>query len=150
LAHAILNGVIIDIVIIESAPTVRLRSIIPQFLCLDLIRSRRFYCERLGFEFLFQYEDFYAAVGRDGLTIHLKLSDEPDPSRTFKREHEHFDVYFEVQDIDAAYEEFSTAGVVFDHNLHRTPWGTREFTIADPDGYILYFGQRIEPGERGI
>jgi len=119
----------------------RVSRIIPQFLVLNLEEALSFYRERLGFEVAFTYSDFYAGVARDGLMIHLKLSDEADPSRAFKQQHEHLDAYVEVTDAEALYQEYQERGVTFLKPLQATPWGTREFTVQDPDGYILYFGQ---------
>jgi uncharacterized glyoxalase superfamily protein PhnB len=89
----------------------------------------------------FTYSDFYAGVERDEVVIHLKRSDEPDPSRAFKRQGEHLDAYVTVEDVDALYEEYRSRGVPFARPLETTAWGTREFVVIDPDGYILYFGQ---------
>src|SRR6185312_4978963 len=46
--------------------------IAPQFLVDDLERAIGYYREKLGFELDFVYESFYAAVRRDGFSIHLK------------------------------------------------------------------------------
>ncbi len=120
----------------------RLCSITPQFLVQNLDKALSFYTETLGFEIAFTYSDFYAGVARDGLVIHLKLSDEADPSRAFKQQHEHLDVYFSTDDVEALYQEYQSRGVSFLKPLQATPWGTREFVVQDGDGYILYFGQQ--------
>ena len=67
----------------------KLTAITPQFLVLDLRAACTFYAEKLGFHVAFTYSDFYAGVERDGVTIHLKLSDSPDPSRQAKQRDSH-------------------------------------------------------------
>lgn len=123
----------------------KLRSLAPQFLVLDLQEARAFYQDKLGFQVEFAYQDFYASVQRDGITIHLKLSDEPDPSHAFKHQNEHLDVYISTDNIEVLYAEFQSRGVNFLKPLHTTEWNTREFVVQDNSGYILYFGQTATP-----
>ena len=118
-----------------------LRAVAPQFLVVDLAAACAFYVERLGFRVAFVHEGFYAAVERDGITLHLKLSDDPDPAREFKRRGEHLDAYFAVDDVAALYAEYEGRGTTFAQPLTATPWGTQEFVVHDPDGFILYFSQ---------
>jgi catechol 2,3-dioxygenase-like lactoylglutathione lyase family enzyme len=125
----------------SASPKAKLCSIAPQFLVLDLDQACCFYRDKLGFEVAFTYSDFYAGVTRDGLMIHLKRWDEADPSRAFKQQHEHLDVYINTDQVAELYREFQSRGVVFLKPLEPTPWGTQEFVVQDTDGYILYFGQ---------
>ncbi|HLV82022.1 MAG TPA: VOC family protein [Chthonomonadaceae bacterium] len=116
-------------------------SVAPQFLVLDLQAACAFYVEKLGFRVSFTYEGFYAAVERDGVTIHLKLSDAPDPSRQIKQRDEHLDLYIIVDDVAALYAEYQSRGVEFAQPLETKPWGMREFVVWDNSGFILHFGQ---------
>src|SRR5262249_25683076 len=84
----------------------KLITIAPQFLVLDLQAACAFYVEKLGFHVAFTHGGFYAGVERDGMMVHLKLSDEPDPSRQAKQRDEHLDVYITVDDVAALYAEF--------------------------------------------
>ena len=119
----------------------KLINIAPQFLVLDLQAACDFYLEKLGFRVAFTYGDFYAGVERDGITIHLKLSDTPDLCRQAKQQDEHLDVHITVDDIEALYAEFQSRGVSFAQPLETKPWGLREFVVWDISGFILYFGQ---------
>ncbi|MDE2126491.1 MAG: VOC family protein [Armatimonadetes bacterium] len=125
-----------------TAPTeAKLIAIAPQFLVPDLQAALDFYLERLGFRIAFRYSDFYAAVERDGMMIHLKHSDEPDPGRRTKQHGDHLDAYISVTGVVALYEEYQRRGVAFAQPLQATAWGTQEFVVWDNSGYILYFGQ---------
>jgi uncharacterized glyoxalase superfamily protein PhnB len=125
-----------------TAPTTtKLIAITPQFLVLDLQAACAFYVEKLGFRVAFIYGDFYAGVERDGLMIHLKLSDDPDPGRKIKQTEEHLDAYITVEDVTALYAEYQSRGVVFAQPLETRLWGMREFVVWDNSGFILYFGQ---------
>src|SRR5579871_4901924 len=121
----------------------KLTAITPQFLVLDLQAACAFYVEKLGFRVAFTYGGFYAGVARDGITIHLKLSDGPDPSRQAKQRDDHLDVYITVDDVAALYAEYQSRGVRFAQPLETKPWGMREFVVWDNSGYILHFGQAV-------
>ena len=125
----------------NADPEAKLVTIAPQFLVLDLQAACDFYVTKLGFRVAFAFGDFYAAVERDGILIHLKLSDEPDPSRQVKQRDEHLDVYITVDNVEGLYAEFQSRNVVFAQPLATKPWGMREFVVWDNSGYILHFGQ---------
>jgi len=119
----------------------KLVAISPQFLVLDLQAALDFYVDKLGFTVAFIHGDFYAGVRRDGILIHLKLSDMPDPGRPMKQREEHLDAYIDVDDVESLYAEFQRRGVTFAQRLETKPWGKREFVVWDNSGFILYFGQ---------
>ncbi len=122
-------------------PEAKLTAITPQFLVLDLQEACNFYVEKLGFHVAFVYGDFYAGVRRDGITIHLKLSDTPDPSRHAMQHDGHLDAYITVDNVAALYAEYQSRDVTFAEPLETKPWGMREFVVWDNSGYILHFGQ---------
>lgn len=43
-------------------------------------------------------------------------------------------VYLEVDDVDAAYERLTRAGVQFDRRPETKPWGAKAVTLRDPPG----------------
>ena len=49
----------------------------PQFVVSDLDKSLQFYTEELAFDINFRYEDFYAGIGCNGHSIHLKQAVPP-------------------------------------------------------------------------
>jgi catechol 2,3-dioxygenase-like lactoylglutathione lyase family enzyme len=117
----------------------------PQFLVRDLDAACGFYRDKLGFNIDFVYGEpaFYAGVVRDGITLHLKHTDEPEPSRQFKAQGEHLDIYVYTDDVDSLYDEYCTNEVSIMKPLIEEPWGTKEFAIQDNNGYIIYFGQVV-------
>ena len=116
--------------------------VIPQLRTTSLAESIHFYTARLGGSLEFRHEDFYAGVRLGGQVIHLKLVDEPDPSIAFVRDGEHFDLYLETDDIEAAATAVQRNGVRLTRDVCDTAWGTREFVIEDDQGHTLYFGAR--------
>jgi catechol 2,3-dioxygenase-like lactoylglutathione lyase family enzyme len=125
-----------------SGPT--LERMCPFFIVSGVDRSMAFYRDKLGFESWHQQPErdpFFAIVGRDGAMLFIKSGRaEPVPNR--KRDPEmRWDAYVSVNDPDALAREFADRGVVFSTPLGDTHDGLRGFEIADPDGYLLFFGR---------
>ncbi len=110
----------------------------PQFVVADLERSLDFYIRELGFDIDFRYEDFYAGISRDGYTLHLKSGSPAIEERANRRDNEHLDLVFSVDDIDGLFEAMKSRSPIIIRPLREMPYG-REFYITDPDGYILGF-----------
>ncbi len=117
----------------------RVTSFAPQFLVDDLQRSIAFY-QRLGFTFGEPWAGFYAIGQRDGLELHLKQAPKHPAERQHRREHEHLDASAGVEGIEAFYAQCVANRVTILKPLARTAWGTKDFYVADPDGYIICFG----------
>jgi catechol 2,3-dioxygenase-like lactoylglutathione lyase family enzyme len=115
--------------------------VIPQLRTTNLAESIRFYTDTLGLTLDFRYEDFYAGLRAGTQVVHLKLSDEKDPSIDFVDRGEHFHLYFWTDDVRATAESLKRKGVPLVKDVHDTPWGTRELSIRDDQGHTLYFGQ---------
>jgi len=122
-------------------PHARLTSFAPQFLVDDLTRSISYY-EKLGFTFGEPWDGFYAIGQRDGLELHLKEAPKNDAERQHRREQEHLDAAAGVDGIDAFYEQCVASGLTILRPLTPTAWGTKDFYVEDPDGYIIAFGGR--------
>jgi len=120
-------------------------SVAPQFLVDDLKNTLAFYERKLGFKIDFVYEDFYASVSRDGAVIHMKCAPKLDEERTLRRENEHLDAFFSVTDAAALHKELTERSASMMGPLTSQPWGTLDFKVTDPDGYILCFSQDAVP-----
>ena len=119
----------------------RLTSFAPQFLVTDLERSIAYYQE-LGFAFGEPWGGFYAIGQRDGLELHLKEAPANPAERQYRRAHEHLDAAAGVDGIEAFYAHCVASGVTVLRPLMPTAWGTKDFYVEDPDGYITSFGGR--------
>ena len=119
----------------------RLTSLAPQFLVDDLARSIDYY-RKLGFTFGEPWGGFYAIGALDGLELHLKEAPKNVAERRYRREHEHLDAAAGVDGIEAFYERCVSNGATVLKPLASTEWGTRDFYVEDPDGYIIAFGGR--------
>lgn len=121
--------------------TPRVTSFAPQFLVDDLARSIAWY-QRLGFTFGEPWDGFYAIGTRDGLELHLKEAPKSEVERQYRRAHEHLDAAAGVDGIEAFYAECVANGATILKPLAATAWGTKDFLLEDPDGYIIAFGGR--------
>ncbi|HET6233079.1 MAG TPA: VOC family protein [Longimicrobiaceae bacterium] len=119
----------------------RVTSLAPQFLVDDLARSIAFY-QKLGFTFGEPWDGFYAIGLLDGLELHLKEAPKCDEERQHRRANEHLDAAAGVDGIEAFYAQCTANGATIIKPLSATAWGTMDFYIEDPDGYILSFGGR--------
>ncbi len=117
----------------------RVTSFAPQFLVDDLDRSIAYY-QKIGFSFGETWEGFYAIGQLDGLELHLKEAPKDQAERRLRRDNEHLDAAAGVDGIEAFYEQCLANGVAILKPLAPTPWGTKDFYLEDPDGYVMSFG----------
>jgi uncharacterized glyoxalase superfamily protein PhnB len=122
-----------------------IRSAAPQFLVEKLDDSVAFYEQRLGFSCDFVYERFYASVSRDGAVIHLKCAPKPEAERSHRKSEEHLDAYLAVSGVDELHRELLGRGAPITKPLQQQRWGTRDFQVEDPDGYVLCFSEITGP-----
>jgi catechol 2,3-dioxygenase-like lactoylglutathione lyase family enzyme len=106
----------------------------------DMDATLDFYSRVLGFEVTLK-TPAYSIVNRDGATIHfMKAEDEA----VMDAVRGHTEIYVEVSDIGPLWEQASRFRK--DH-LIRDPidrdYGMREFHIGDPNGCLVFVGQRI-------
>jgi len=119
----------------------RLGAMTPLQLVGDVEVSVAFY-QRMGFAPLYREEGF-AMLARDGARLMVKsvggLSPEPNPRRHPWLK---WDAYIATEEPDLLAAEFQAAGVTFHRAVGDTSDGQRGFEVADPDGYVLFFGRR--------
>lgn len=120
------------------------RGISPLFLVSDVARTIAFY-RTLGFEPVYsepQDDPFFAMLARDHSQFFVKSQDGvaplPNPVRAPSLK---WDAYVDTPDPDALFAELSARRVAFRSTLADTSEGLRGFEIADPDGYVLFFGR---------
>jgi catechol 2,3-dioxygenase-like lactoylglutathione lyase family enzyme len=128
-----------------TTPKPRVTSFAPQFLVDDLARSIAYY-EKLGFTFGEPWGGFYAIGQLDGLELHLKEARKHGPERRYRRANEHLDAAAGVDGIEAFYAQCTASGATILKPLAPTAWGTKDFYVEDPDGYIICFGGRPATG----
>ena len=129
----------------------KLALVAPEFFVRDVDLSIEFYVDKLGFtlvradpdgsgrhsfavlalgdaEFLLCHESFLGAANRAAL---------PYPRSSG------VDIRLMTDDVDGVYARVSGRGVRIVLPLRDEPYGLRDFTLEDPDGFRIRFAQRI-------
>lgn len=106
----------------------------------DMPRALTFYT-RLGATILRgEPESTRAVLEFAGLRLNLVLEPEQMQWTWWGR------LAFRVEDVDALHAAFVSAGLTPEGAPLDSEWGTREFSLTDPDGHQLEFAAQIETG----
>lgn len=102
----------------------------------DLRAATAFYIDKLGFNPGFSWGDPPAIAGVNLGDVQLFLREgTPGPGGCA--------VFFVVGDADELLEFHTGNGVEIVEAMDDRPWGVRDYTIRDPDSYLLTFGHYI-------
>lgn len=120
----------------------------PLFIVGNLARSIEHYTKKMGFECRFRGpeadDEYFAIVGRGSAQIMIKEIGEgvgPLPNH-LRHEWAGLDAFVYTPDPDALATEFKTRNVAFRKPLQdMEDDGLRGFEVADPDGYVCFFGR---------
>lgn len=116
----------------------KLQAVNPVLPSRDVRAAIDFYTTRFGFTLAFQDspdEPRYAALVRDNVELDVQWHDPAEWERV-----ERSMLRFVVSDVDALFDEYKDKDVFHDGTaLRNTAWGTREFSLLDPDRNGLTF-----------
>jgi catechol 2,3-dioxygenase-like lactoylglutathione lyase family enzyme len=122
-------------------------SMCPFFIVRDVPGSIAFYEGKLGFETSHREPagaPIFAIVQRDGAMLFVKSGQAKPLPNSMRDPEMRWDAYCYTPDPDALAQEYAGRGVTFSTALKDTTDGLRGFEIADPDGYVLFFGRPRE------
>jgi GNAT superfamily N-acetyltransferase/uncharacterized glyoxalase superfamily protein PhnB len=104
----------------------------------DVTEAVRFYVDVLGFKQRWLYGDppTFGCVGLD--EVEIFLCQQPDLAGKVEG---HMHYFFVDGDIDAFYARHRDSGAPIIEPIANKPWGLREYTVRDPSGYHLRFGE---------
>ena len=104
----------------------------------DISTAIEFYVSKLGFRQGFTWGEPPTFAGLNLGSVQLFLAKgTPTPSAETSA------VYFLVGDADQLYEFHRAKGVEIAQPIEDRPYGIRDYTVRDPDGYYLVFGQHL-------
>ena len=122
-----------------------IEGVAPFFIVSSVSRTIAFYRDILGFEPMHmepEMDPFFVIVRRDAAMIFMKaVADVPPAPNSSRHPWTKWDAYLCVPDPGALASEFSAVGAAFHKPLGVTSENLLGFEIADPDGYILFFGR---------
>jgi hypothetical protein len=113
-------------------------AIIPKLPFIDKVKTLSFY-QKLGFVLDADYGD-YCIISKDKTEIHLFSFPKLNPFQS------DFMVYIRMNaDIEKMYINFQENLIEIhpNGNLEKKPWNQIEFSILDPNGTLLTFGQSL-------
>jgi catechol 2,3-dioxygenase-like lactoylglutathione lyase family enzyme len=117
----------------------RIGAMTPLRIVADVEASVAFY-GRIGFAPIYREEGF-AMLARDGAALMVKAVDEVPPlPNPIRHPWVKWDAYVFTADPEALAAEFGVADISLLHAVGDTSDGLRGFAVADPDGYVLFFG----------
>lgn len=123
---------------------VRLKSIAPQFVVTDVVKTAEFYRDQLGFTILGYFADppVFAMVIRDDVEIHFGRADD----RKVRTNEEvraglGTDAYIWVTDVRALHEELLMKNVDIAEGPIRRVYGSTEVVVKDCNGFQLVFAE---------
>src|SRR5687767_13435110 len=116
-----------------------LTAIHPKLPMRDKTVTRNYYINELGFEESGPDYDEYLMLHKDDIEIHFFEFKELDPKENYGM------VYIRTDDIEKFYHLLIDKGTRIHPNgpLEIKPWKQKEFSLLDPDGNLLTFGQQM-------
>ena len=127
----------------------KLESLTPNLVVADIDRSIAFYRDLLGFTLSrtapAEAPFAFAWMTRDGVNVFLNSLEAvraESPALVERPLGGTLTLFIVLEGIDALYARAQTAASLM-MPLKVQPYGMREFAIADPDGYVLTFAERI-------
>jgi predicted enzyme related to lactoylglutathione lyase len=118
----------------------QVKRISPMLAVADMDATLEFYAKVLNFDVSMR-SPAYSIVERDGATIHfMKVASE----KILEAVRGHTEIYIEVADIAPLWEHVSRFKNEYRiRDLFDRDYGMREFHIDDPNGCLVFIGQKI-------
>lgn len=124
----------------KQPESLRLVSIIPSLTVRDLVRSLAWYEGVLGFHVAERWDEgdqLVSAEVRAG-TVAIILNQDDFAKGRDRKFGEGFRIYGNTrQDVDRLAAAIKARGGALAQEPHDRPWGTRDFSLVDPDGYRI-------------
>ncbi|NMC32067.1 MAG: glyoxalase [Veillonellaceae bacterium] len=109
-----------------------------------LEQSREFYRDYLGFELVFENDNYIEMLAQGSTTMGVSFVT-PELSGGEKFTGEGIILSLEAADVDAEFARLKAAGVRICEEIRDKAWGERSFVINDPNGVHVYIYKAIPP-----
>ena len=117
---------------------VQFHSVSPFLATEDLPTNLAFYLDRLGFSLAWEWGEptELAAVCRDEVELTLASRADTKPGGISR-------LYLHIDGVDSYHAQLQSAGVAITVAIADRPYGMRDFSVTDPAGNVLCFGQAL-------
>lgn len=115
---------------------------IPVLPVADLKATIKYYKTKLGFSDEWFWEDTDAGCGRNELFMLFNLN--PELLQAIQSAAAPFEIIWIVEQVDVIYKEYTQKELAIISEPENKPWGMREFTIKDINGYTIRIAEPIE------
>jgi uncharacterized glyoxalase superfamily protein PhnB len=123
--------------------TLRLRSVAPSFTVADVVKSLAWYRDVLGFHPTNRWEQDGKLAGVEMVAgrVTFMLGQDDWKKGRDRVKGEGFRIYCEtVQDVDTMAARAKSQGGKLTQEPRDQPWGMRDFSLVDPDGFQITIG----------
>lgn len=124
----------------------KIKQLIPELLVEDMLQTVKFYEDVLGFktEIAFPQKDpVFVQVEKDGICIMLYARcdfEKEIPKLKTVSMGGSVELYFKAEGIESFYQKIKDK-VKIVQDIHKTDYGSLEFTIEDCNGYLICFSE---------
>ncbi len=117
---------------------IQFHSVSPFLATEDLPTTLAFYLDKLGFALAWEWGEptDLAAVCRDEVELTLASRADAKPGGISR-------LYLHIDGIDSYHAQLQSAGVAITVAIADRPYGMRDFSVTDPAGNVLCFGQAL-------
>ena len=107
----------------------------------NLMQTLDYYRDRFGFYDEWTWGDIDGGIRRDDMR--LLFTEEPGYVSAINNENTHFVLIWFVDNVDDIYKEFKERNIKIENDIESKPWGIREFSIQDLNGYLIRISEGI-------
>jgi uncharacterized glyoxalase superfamily protein PhnB len=128
----------------KKAETLKMVSASPGFTVNNLGKSLAWYRDVLGFvvEERWEHEGKLAGVELRAGVVRFMIGQDDWKKGRDRKKGEGFRLYCETkQDVDALAKKIEARGGTLDQQPRDQPWGSRDFSLTDPDGFKITIGK---------
>lgn len=117
----------------------------PILVAADVPATVKFYTDVLGFESSWLWGDPVTFGGAGSGKVTIMFSHQPEPIGKL----EGHQLWIDVEDVDSLHALHLERGAMIISPIEDKPWGRREYTVRDPNGYHLRFAGFMSHSPKG-
>ena len=125
----------------------RMSQIAPQWLVDDVISTAEYYRDVLGFTFnnFFGNPPAFVIVSRDGVQLNFRQTKDRGNTSGTRLVADTYDAYVRVSNVESLAEDLRAKNANIVHEPVTRIYNMRELVVRDCNGYVLCFGEDVEP-----